>query len=99
MELFDDTGAINSCVKFEELAAYIWHKFTGTPYMKKNSSLIGIHNGAAYYLLEKEILTTKLLETLPSHDGAKIIFGAACRIDEANLKLRGITFHQIPYKV
>ena len=98
-ELFDETGAINSCVKSEELAAYIWHKFTGKPYTEKNSPLIGIHNGTAYYLLPKEILTTKLLETLPPHDGAKIIFGAAFLIDEENLKLRGITFQQIPYKV
>lgn len=98
-ELFDETGAINSCVNSEELAAYIWHKFTRTPYTEKNLPLIGIHNGTAYYLLAKEILTTKLLETLPAHDGAKIIFGAACLIDEDNLKLRGITFQQIPYKI
>ena len=94
-ELFDETGAINPAVTFEQLAAYVWSKFTGTPYTPGDSPLIGIHEGAAYYLLD-ETLTPKILETLPPHDGAKIIFGKACRISKENLKLLGITFRQIP---
>ena len=80
---------------FEQLAAYIWFKFTGTSYVKKEPPLIGIHNGAAYYLL-RGTLTRKILETLPAHDGAKIIFGAASRIDAEDLKSLNATFRQIP---
>ena len=97
-KLFDETGAINPAVTFQQLAAYIWFKFTGTPYTEKNSPLIGVHDGAAYYLLRGK-LTTEILATLPPHDGAKIIFGAACRISAENLKSLGITFKQIPKEI
>lgn len=97
-KLFDETGAINPAVTFQQLAAYIWFKFTETPYIEKNSPLIGIHEGAAYYLLRGK-LTTEILATLPPHDGAKIIFGAACRISAENLKSLGITFKQIPKEI
>ena len=96
-ELFDETGLINPAVTTRQLAAYIWQKFTGKPYTaEKTLPLIGIHEGAAYYLLRDKILTREELETLPPHDGKKIIFGAACRISAENLKLRGIKFLQIP---
>lgn len=97
-KLFDETGAINPAVTFQQLATYIWFKFTGTPYIEKNSPLIGVHDGAAYYLLRGK-LTTEILATLPPHDGAKIIFGAACRISAENLKSLGITFKQIPKEI
>ena len=93
--LFDATGALNQAVTFGQLAAYIWFKFTGMPYVKKTPPLIGIHNGAAYYLIDKT-LTRKILETLPAHDGAKIIFGTASRIDAEDLKSLNATFRQIP---
>lgn len=96
-ELFDEMGLINPAVTTRQLAAYIWQKFTGKPYTaEKTLPLIGIHEGAAYYLLRDKILTREELETLPPHDGKKIIFGAACRISAENLKLRGIKFLQIP---
>ena len=97
---FDETGAINSAVTFEQLAAYIWHKCTGKPYTfdEKNLPLLGTDNGTAYYLLEGE-LTKKILETLPAHDGAKIIFGNSCKISTENLKSQGITFRQTPTKI
>ena len=97
-ELFDKSGAINQAVTFQDLAAYIWFKFTNTPYTpsKDDSPLIGIHDGAAYYLLGEKNLTKKILETLPPHDGEKIIFGKLSRISRKNLKLQGITFYQIP---
>ena len=97
-KLFDETGAINPAVTFEQLAAYIWFKFTGTPYVEKTPPLIGIHDGAAYYLL-RETLTQKLLATLPPHDGAKIIFGNSTRIDAEDLKSLGIKFFQIPKEI
>ena len=107
-ELFDAAGTINPAVTFKELAAYIWFKATGTPYTaEEKSPLIGIHKGAAYYLLYNgilgdkrpeggNVLTRKILAELPPHDGAKIIFGAASRISAENLKSLGITFLQTP---
>ena len=41
-------------------------------------------------------MTKKILAGLPDFDGEKIIFGESCRISAENLKLRGITFKQIP---
>ncbi len=94
--LFDETGAINPTVTLEDLAAYIWHKFTGKPLTTPAAPpLIGIHDGAAYYLLN-DVVTKKLLATLPPHEGAKIIFGTACRIGAETLRTLGITFRQIP---
>lgn len=97
-ELFDKAGAINQAVTFQDLAAYIRFKFTNTPYTpnKDDSPLIGIHDGAAYYLLGEKNLTKKILETLPPHDGEKIIFGKLSRISRKNLQAQGITFYQIP---
>lgn len=96
-ELFDEMGAINSEVTFGDLAAQIWHMETETAYTppEKFLTLIGIHNGAAYYLICGE-LTREILETLPPHDGAKIIFGESSKISAAALKSSGVTFRQIP---
>jgi len=107
-KIFEDSGRINPAVKFEQLAAYIWFKTTGTPYTEqKNSPLLGVHEGTAIYLLYNgilgdkrpdggNVLTKKILALLPHHDGDKIIFGESCRISAENLKLRGITFKQTP---
>ena len=97
--LFKETGAINPAVTFEQLAAYIQFKFMRTPYVEvKNSPLIGIQDGTAYYLLQ-ETLTQKILATLPPHEGAKIIFGESCRISTEDLKSLSIKFFQIPKEV
>ena len=95
--LFNEMGALNPAVTFEQLAAYIWHKFTQTPCLapEKSSPLIGIHEGTAYYLIRGG-LTHETLSTLPAHDGKKIIFTDACRMSETALQTSGITFKQIP---
>ena len=92
--LFDETGAINPCVTDEQLAAYIWLKFTGTPYTSERLPLIGEHDGIFYYLLRGE-LTREILETLPDAS-RRIIFGEACRIGAAALESSGVIFRQIP---
>lgn len=98
--LFDETGLINPLVTTRQLAAYIWLKFTGAAYQGgENLPLIGIHEGAAYYLLREEILTREVLETLPPHEGEKIIFGVACRISADFLLKNKITFNQLPTKI
>ena len=107
-EISDAEGKINPKVTFEQLADFIWFSATKTPRVEKeHSPLIGIHNGTAIYLLYNgvlkdkslrggNILTRKILAMLPKHDGDKIIFGAACRIDEDFLKENKISFRQIP---
>ena len=107
-KIFEDSGRINPAVTFEQLANFVWFKTTGTPYLyKKNSPLLGVHDGKAIYLLYNgilgdkkpdggNVLTKKILAGLPDFDGEKIIFGESCRISAENLKLRGITFKQIP---
>lgn len=96
-ELTDSEGKINFSVTFEELANFVWFSATKTPYLEqKNSPLLGIYNGTAIYLLDREILTKKTLTLLPKYDGEKIIYGSACRIDENFLTGNKIIFRQIP---
>ena len=45
------------------------------------------------------VLTSKILETLPKHNGSKIIFGEANRISSERLKKENIVFKQIPYEI
>ena len=95
-KLFTASGAINPQVTSEELAAHIWFNRTGTALTEKISlPLIGIHDGAAIYLLQ-EILTEKIFATLPIHDGQKIIYGAACRLSNSFLRTNKIIFKQLP---
>ena len=72
--------------------------------------LLGIHNGTAYYLLFNgilgdkrpdggNVLTSKLLEILPSHEGPKVIFGETSRLSSERLRRENITFRQIPYDI
>jgi adenine-specific DNA-methyltransferase len=72
--------------------------------------LLGIHNGVAYYLLFNgilgdkrpdggNVLTGKLLEILPSHNGPKVIYGETSRLSNERLRRENITFRQIPYDI
>ena len=72
------------------------------------SPLLGIHEGRAIYLLYNGILKDKsvgggnvltgpVYNILPPHDGAKVIFAAACRLGAARLAREQIVFKQTPY--
>jgi adenine-specific DNA-methyltransferase len=72
--------------------------------------LLGIHNGVAFYLLFNgilgdkrtdggNVLTGKLLEILPSHNGPKVIYGETSRLSSERLRRENITFRQIPYDI
>ncbi len=72
------------------------------------SPLLGVHQGRAVYLLYNgilkdrsidggNVLTSPLLEHLPSHDGPKVIYGARCAIGAERLRKLGIVFKQLPY--
>ena len=107
--IFDDDGQLNQRVSFAALAAHIWFTETGTPYAGQGDSpLIGVWGETAYYLLYNgilgdkrpgggNILTQKILDSLPPYDGDKVIYGEAARLGEARLRQRGVTFKQTPY--
>lgn len=109
--VFDEYGAIQPEIKFPTLASYIWYLETRQPMTDEaNSPLLGVHNGTAYYLLYNgilgdrrpqggNVLTGPVLESLPAHDGPKVIYGETSRFGKARLDAESITFKQIPYDV
>jgi site-specific DNA-methyltransferase (adenine-specific)/adenine-specific DNA-methyltransferase len=111
--LFDSTGQIREEVSYEDLAQHIYFIETGSPLPrveKPQVPLLGVHNDTAVYLLYNgvlkdksphggNVLTNAVLETLPPHNGPKIIYGNGCRIGEHRLRDLGILFKQIPYEI
>jgi adenine-specific DNA-methyltransferase len=107
--VFDTEGRINEEIRFAHLAAHVWFSETHTALHKKaKHPLLGKHDGTAFYLLYNgilrdkrpdggNVLTAKVLAALPAHDGQKVIYGEACRINAARLKDLGIIFKQTPY--
>ncbi len=111
---FDSHGRINTAVRFETLAAYVWHYETSVPGQQTfDKPLLGIEDGTAYYLLYNgilgdrrpasgNVLTHAVLETIKElfpHDGPKVIYGETTRLGAARLAAENITFKQIPYDV
>ena len=109
--IFDDKDNINPSIKFKDLAFHIWFSETKQPLQKyKYSPLIGICEDTAYYLLYNgvlgdksvnggNVLTSKVLESLPKHNGPKVIYGEACRLSKERLLKEKIIFKQTPYDV
>lgn len=109
--IFDENGNINKEVDFKTLASHVWFTETKTPLTNyEKSPLLGIHNGVAYYLLfngilgDKKpdggnVLTQKVLDTLPSFEGKKVIYGEATRMNAEKLKANNIVFKQTPYDI
>ena len=111
--IFDEEGRINSSVKFRALAAHVWFTETHTPLGtkgKKASPLLGVHNGIAYYLLyngilgEKSkdggnVLTGKVLASLPPYQGQKVIYGELTTFSSQRLARENILFKQVPYDI
>lgn len=73
-----------------------------------SSPLLGVHEGRAVYLLYNgilkdrsidggNVLTTPLLEQLPSHHGTRVVYAARCAIGEERLRKLGIRFKHLPY--
>ena len=111
---FDSHGRINTAVRFETLAAYVWHYETSVPGQQIfDKPLLGIMDGTAYYLLYNgilgdrrpasgNVLTHAVLEAIKElfpHDGPKVIYGETTRLGAARLAAENITFKQIPYDV
>ena len=109
--VFDSEGQIQKDIKFEHLAAHIWFSETKQALNKKATTpLLGVHDNVAYYLLYNgilgdrrpqggNVLTSRVLDDLPLHDGPKVIYGESSRIGEARLKRENIIFKQTPYDV
>ncbi|MEA3544062.1 MAG: site-specific DNA-methyltransferase, partial [Thermodesulfobacteriota bacterium] len=108
---FDEFGLINPNIKFAALASHLWYMEIRQPMQGGGDSpLIGVHDGTAYYLLYNgilgdkrpqggNVLTGPVLESLPRHDGPKVIYGEATRFGERRLSNEGIVFKQIPYDI
>jgi adenine-specific DNA-methyltransferase len=109
--IFDDDGSIRQGIKFAQLGAHVWFSETKTPLTgTPDSPLLGIHEGTAYYLLYNgilkdksvgggNVLTAKILEALPPHDGPKVIYGERCLFGGGRLKEKQITFKHTPYDI
>ena len=111
--LFDADGQIREEVKYNDLAQHVYFIETGQPLAKnskKHFPLLGVYNDTAVYLLYNgilkdkkanggNVLTRAMLQSLPKHEGTKIIYGNGCLLSEDKLRESGITFRQIPYEV
>lgn len=109
---FDEHGRISPEVSFSDLAQHVFFTETGEPLpeTERKSPLIGIHRETAVYLLYNgilkdrsvdggNVLTRVVLESLPRHEGPKVIYGTACRMSPSRLRNENITFKQIPYEI
>ena len=109
--VFDQNGNISPDIQFAYLAAHVWFTETRTPYAGEGTSpLLGVHNGTAYYLLYNgilrdkspgggNVLTSKLLNSLPEYKGPKVIYGETSRLGSARLEEHRIAFKQTPYDI
>lgn len=109
--IFDEEGNINHGISFKDLAFHVWFSETKTPMQNyKYSPLLGVYKDTAYYLLYNgvlgdrrvnggNVLTSKVLESLPSFDGPKVIYGESCRLSPERLKKENIIFKQTPYEI
>jgi adenine-specific DNA-methyltransferase len=109
--VFDENGHVSPGIRFAPLAAHLWFVSTGIPYKgRATSPFLGEHEGVGLYLLFNgilgdkrlsggNVLTGRILASLPKHDGAKVIFGEGCRLSAERLQAERITFRQIPYEI
>lgn len=110
--VFDENGHIRDGIRFEHLAAHVWFAETGTARSTraKKEAFLGEHAGTGYYLLfngilgdERKtggnVLTRRLLRSLPQFDGPKVIYGEACDLSVEQLRELDIAFRQTPYDI
>jgi adenine-specific DNA-methyltransferase len=109
--VFDENGQVSPYIRFAPLAAHLWFVSTGIPYKgSATSPFLGEHEDVGYYLLFNgilgdlsadggNVLTGRILASLPNHDGQKVIFGESCRLSAERLQAERITFRQIPYEI
>ena len=112
--LFDEFGDIRSEVTFPDLAAHVFFSETGVPIpARATSSLLGVHDGRAVYLLfdaalsgtpreaAGNVLTPDRLVALPPRpEGtAAVVYAEGCTASPERLRAHGASFRQIPYQI
>ncbi len=110
--VFDENGRIRADIRFEQLAAHVWFTETGVARSTraKKEAFLGEHGGTGYYLLFNgilgddsksggNVLTRRVLRTLPAFDGPKVIYGEACNLPDEQLREQDIAFRQTPYDI
>jgi adenine-specific DNA-methyltransferase len=110
--IFLENGQIRPDISFAQLAAHVWFSETRTPWRPSAAPtpFLGVCGGTAYYLLYNgvlkdksvnggNVLTTKILESLPPHDGPKVIYGERCLFSEGRRKDMDIIFRHTPYDI
>lgn len=94
-KLFNEVGAINPAIEFKDLAAYVWFTETNTAYSAQaESAFLGVHNGAAIYLLTEPLTHTRF-EKLTPYEGEKIIYATACRLGETFLRENKVMYKEL----
>lgn len=108
--VFDGYGRIRPGVGFADLARWVWYRATHQPLARvPTNPLLGVYQGTAYYLLFNgilgdkrpeggNVLTLPLLNSLPPHDGPRVIYGEACRLHDSRLTALDLRFRQLPYQ-
>ena len=98
-------------VTFAQLAEFVWFKETGIGYTgQADTPLLGAFDGRAVYLLYNgilgdktkdggNVLTGKVLASLPPHKGKKIIYGELTTFGSQRLARENIIFKQVPYDI
>ena len=95
-EVFDAAGNFNHALTFETLARFIWFGLTGQVLVDENEfPMLGIVDGAAVYLLD-DLLTRETFAKLPTYNGRKIVYAAACRLSDRFLRDNEIEFRHVP---
>ena len=116
--LFDEFGDIAPAVSFPDLAAHVFFAETGAPIPARadsGSSLIGLHDKKAVYLLFEpavqgvpreaagNVLTPDAVSHLPKppegFTGQRIVFAEGCTVSSERLKAEALIFKQIPYQI
>jgi len=108
--VFNESGHIREGISFEQLAAHVWFAETGVARSTraKKQAFLGEHDGIGYYLLFNgilgdesrsggNVLTKRVLRSLPAFEGPKVIYGEACLLNDEQLADLLITFRQTPY--
>ncbi len=113
--VFDETGQIQTDIRFPTLAAHIWFSETGVPFSGDGASpWLGAHKGAGLALLYNgilgdksvsggNVLTRKSLRAVRDaaggFDGPLTIYGERTVLADASLQEERVTFKQTPYDV
>jgi adenine-specific DNA-methyltransferase len=110
--VFDENGHIRKGIHFEQLAAHVWFAETGVARSSRarKEAFLGAHNGTGYYLLFNgilgensqsggNVLTRRVLRSLPKFDGPKVVYGEACALSTEQCLELDITFRQTPYDI